>query len=117
MPRALKVYPVNTPVWTLFAIAGLSAVFLVPSAMLLAGANVSMGFNVLFQLLAGIWFVGNPEALIIVTAYGQNYNYQADNYISNQKMAHYAKLPPRAVFRGQIISAFLNCFIFVGMLN
>jgi OPT family small oligopeptide transporter len=114
---ALKVYPVDTPVWTLFAIAGLSAVFLVPSAMLVAGANVTMGFNVLFQLLAGVWFVGNPEALIIVTAYGQNYNYQADNYISNQKMAHYAKLPPRAVFRGQMISAFLNCFVFIGMLN
>jgi hypothetical protein len=114
---ALKVYPVDTPVWTLFAIAGLSAVFLVPSAMLVAGANVTMGFNVLFQLLAGVWFVGNPEALIIVVAYGQNYNYQADNYISNQKMAHYAKLPPRAVFRGQMISSFLNCFIFIGMLN
>jgi OPT family small oligopeptide transporter len=114
---ALKVYPVDTPVWTLFAIAGLSAVFLVPSAMLVAGANVTMGFNVLFQLLAGVWFVGNPEALIIVTAYGQNYNYQADNYISNQKMAHYAKLPPRAVFRGQMIAVFLNSFIFVGMLN
>jgi OPT family small oligopeptide transporter len=114
---ALQVYPVNTPVWSLFAVVGLSAVFLIPSALLVAGAYVIMTFNVLFQLLAGYWFVGNPEALIIVTAYGQNFNYQADNYITNQKLAHYSKLPPRAVFRGQIISVLTNCFIFVGMLN
>ncbi|CZR63038.1 related to Oligopeptide transporter 2 [Phialocephala subalpina] len=114
---ALKAYPVDTPVWTLFAVVGLSAVFLIPSALLLANANVTMGFNVLFQLLAGYWFVGNPEALIIVTAYGQNFNSQAENYISDQKMGHYAKIPPRAVFRGQMISVLINCFIFIGMLD
>lgn len=32
-------------------------------------------------------------------------------------MAHYSKLPPRAVFRGQMISAFLNTFIFISLLN
>ncbi|KAK3182148.1 oligopeptide transporter 6 [Lecanicillium sp. MT-2017a] len=114
---ALQVYPLNTPVWVLFAVVGISAVFLVPSALLMAQANVNMGFNVLFQLLGGVWFVGNPLALIIVTAYGQNFNVQAENYISDQKMAHYAKIPPRAIFRGQIISVFCNCFIFIGMLN
>lgn len=114
---ALKVYPVNTPVWSLFAMLGLSAVFLVPSALLMANANVNMGFNVLFHLLAGYWFVGNPEALIIVTAYGENFDTQAENYISDQKMAHYSKLPPRAIFRGQMISVLCNCFIFIGMLN
>ncbi|KAH8816600.1 oligopeptide transporter 2 [Xylogone sp. PMI_703] len=114
---ALKVYPLHTPIWILFAVIGLSAVFLVPSALLMAQANVSMGFNVLFQLLGGIWFVGNPEALIIVTAYGEHFDSQAENYISDQKMAHYAKLPPRSIFRGQVISVFCNCFIFIGMLN
>ena len=37
--------------------------------------------------------------------------------MSDQKLAHYAKLPPRAIFRAQMLSAFLNCFIFIGMLN
>jgi len=95
----------------------MSAVFLVPSAILVAQANVSMGFNVLFQLLAGVWFPGNPEAQIIVTAFGQNFNSQADNYIADQKLAHYAKVPPRAIFRAQVDSVFFNCFIFIGMLN
>jgi OPT family small oligopeptide transporter len=114
---ALKVYPVHTPVWMLFAVIGLSGIFLIPSTLLTAHANVGMGFNVLFQLLAGYWFVSNPEALIIVTAFGENFNSQADTYISDQKMAHYAKISPRAIFRGQMLAMLANAFIFIGMLN
>lgn len=114
---ALEVWPLHVPVWSLFAIMGINLVMLVPSALLMATANVNMGFNVLFQLLAGLWFPGNLEALIIVTVFGQNFNWQAESYIADQKMAHYAKIPPRAVFRGQVLAVLCNCFIFVGMLD
>lgn len=114
---ALAVWPLSVPIWSLFAIIGISAVMMVPSALLLASASVSMEFNVLFQTLGGIWFTGNPEALIIVTAFGKTFNMQAENYVSDQKMGHYAKIPPRAIFRGQIIAVVFNCFIFVGMLD
>ncbi|KAL2212753.1 oligopeptide transporter 2 [Sarocladium strictum] len=114
---ALEVWPVSTPWWALLCVIAISAVMLIPATLLMASANVTMGFNVLFQLLAGVWFVGNPEALIIVTAFGQNFDAQAMDYISGQKMGHYAKVPPRAVFRGQVIGVIINCFIFVGMLD
>lgn len=96
---ALKAWPTETPWWIVLTVMGLSAIFLVPSAILLAGANITMGFNVLFQLLAGVWFAGNAEAQIIVTAFGSNFNHQADTYISDQKIAHYSKLPPRRLSR------------------
>ncbi|KAK7738441.1 oligopeptide transporter 6 [Diatrype stigma] len=114
---ALAVWPLSVPIWSLFAVIGISAVMLIPSVLLLASANVTVGFNVLFQMLGGVWFAGNPEALIIVTAFGQTFNPQAENYIADQKMGHYAKIPPRAVFRGQVIAVVCNCFIFVGMLD
>ncbi|CAJ2514139.1 Uu.00g022580.m01.CDS01 [Anthostomella pinea] len=114
---ALTVWPLTVPVWALFAVVGISAIMLIPSVLLLASANIGMGFNALFQLLGGVWFVGKPEASIILTAFGQNFNAQADSYITDQKMGHYAKVPPRAVFRGQVISILCNCFIFVGMLD
>ncbi|CAN6675128.1 oligopeptide transporter 2 [Trichomonascus vanleenenianus] len=114
---ALKVYPVHTPVWSLFAVIGISAVLIIPAALLLSVANVSLGFNVLFQLLGGLWFAGNPEASIIVTAYGSNFDSQTENYLSDQKLGHYAKLPPRALFRGQMTAVLINCFIFIGFLN
>ncbi|KAK8075563.1 hypothetical protein PG997_010226 [Apiospora hydei] len=114
---ALEVWPVHVPWWSLFAVAGVSAVMLVPATLLRASANVKMDFNVLFQLLGGLWFPGNPEALIIVTAFGQNFDEQASDYITGQKMGHYAKIPPRAVFRGQMLAVLINTFVFVGMLD
>jgi hypothetical protein len=114
---ALEVYPVKTPVWSLFAVIGLSAVFIIPSAVMYSIANVGLGFSMIFKLLAGVWFVGDPEALIIVNIYGANFDTQTETYVSDQKLAHYSKIPPRAIFRGQMLSVLVNCFIFIGFLN
>lgn len=114
---ALEVYPTDTPVWSLFVVIGINALLLIPTVLLLASANVSLGFGVLFQMLSGIFFPGNPVANIIFTSYGGNFDSQTDNYLSDLKMGHYAKIPPRAMFRGQTISVIINCFIFIGFLN
>jgi hypothetical protein len=114
---ALEGWPTNCPWWALIMLVAVNAVFLVPSAIMAAAANVTLNTGVLFQLLAGVVFAGNPQAQVIMQAYGSNFIAQADNYISDQKMAHYAKVPPRAIFRAQCIAVFLNCFIFIGMLN
>jgi hypothetical protein len=114
---ALEGWPTNCPWWALVMLVAVNAIFLVPSAIMAAAANVTLNTGVLFQLLAGVVFAGNPQAQVIMQAYGSNFIAQADNYISDQKMAHYAKVPPRAIFRAQTIAVFLNCFIFIGMLN
>jgi len=84
---------------------------------MVATSNVALHTGVLFQLLAGVIYAGNPQAQIIMQAFATNFQSQADNYIADQKLAHYAKLPPRAVFRSQIIAVFINCFLFIAMLN
>lgn len=53
----------------------------------MAVVNVTMTFVALFQLFAGSFFVGNPLALIIVTAFGQISDTQAETYVTDQKMA------------------------------
>ncbi|ORX37028.1 oligopeptide transporter 2 [Kockovaella imperatae] len=114
---ALAAYPTHTPWWVQLAAIALNLLFLIPGTIMQASANVGLGIGLFFQMLAGTVFAGNPQANIISNAIAGNLNSQADTYISDQKMAHYAKLPPRAVFRAQMIATFLNCFIFIGMLN
>jgi hypothetical protein len=127
---ALEAWPTHTPWWSLLTIIGINGIFLVPVAIMVATSNVALHTGVLFQLLgmsrqytrladflAGLWFAGNPQAQIIMQAFATNFQSQADNYISDQKLAHYAKLPPRAVFRSQMIAVFINCFLFIAMLN
>lgn len=114
---ALAVYPTGTPVWSIFTVLIFSIFWLFPSVILTSVANVSIYMGVLFQLLGSAFFVGRPDALIIFQAYGTGFDAQTQTYIVDQKMAHYAKIPPRAIFRGQVIAVVINCFIFIGLLN
>ena len=61
-------WPTQTPWWAVLAVTGVSALFAIPTAFLLATANASPNFDALWQLLAGVWFGGNPEAQMIVSA-------------------------------------------------
>lgn len=132
---AITAYPTHTPWWALLAVVAINGLFLIPSAIMAASANVTMSVGLFFQMISGVVFAGNPEANMISNAFASSFNSQTgtssrmrgqaqqltvrltDNYISDQKMAHYAKLPPRSMFRAQLLSVFFNCFIFIGMLN
>lgn len=97
--------------WTIFFVIGLNVVFLVPSTYLFAISGNTEGLNVLTELIVGYAIPGHPNALMFVKAFGYNITGQADYFVSDQKMALYAKVPPRAMYRGQILSAVITCFI------
>ena len=65
---AATLWPTNTPWWSVLCVTGVSAAFAIPTALLNATANVAVAYKVLYQLLAGAWFLGNPQAQMIVSA-------------------------------------------------
>lgn len=113
----LTQFSLGTPVWTIFFVIGLNLVFLIPMTYLYAISGTTEGLNVVTELIVGYAMPGNPEALMFVKAFGYNINGQADNYISDQKMGHYAKIPPRAMYRGQVISAVITALVAYGVVN
>ena len=114
----LSVYKeLSTPVWTIFFVIGLNLVFLIPMSYLYSIAGTTEGLNVLTELIVGYALPGHPEALMFVKAFGYNINGQADTYLSDQKMGFYAKVPPRAMYRGQVISAILTAFVAYGVVQ
>ena len=113
----VQIYPVQTPVWGIFFAVGINFVFLIPLTIIYATTGFSFGLNVLVQLIVGFALPGNGLALMFLKAFGYNINGQAQNYISDQKMAHYVKIPPRAVFRCQMLSIFVSSFLGLAVLN
>lgn len=101
----------DTPVWTIFFVIGLNLVFLIPMSYLYAISGTTEGLNVVTELIVGYALPGHPEALMFVKAFGYNINGQADTYISDQKMGFYAKVPPRAMYRGQVISSIITALV------
>lgn len=113
----VKIYPTNTPVWSIFLAMGLNFLFLIPITIIYSTNGVQFGLNVLMELIFGSIFPGNGYALMLLKAYGYNVDGQAQNYITDLKMGHYAKIPPRAMFFGQLASTLLQVLVTVGVLN
>ncbi|KAF5211161.1 OPT family small oligopeptide transporter [Clavispora lusitaniae] len=113
----VKAYPAETPVWGIFFALAINFVFLIPLSLVYATTGFSFGLNVLVELIVGYAIPGNGLALNFIKALGYNIDGQAQNYISDQKMGHYMRIPPRALFRVQMISVLLSTFVGLGTLN
>ncbi|GMM37617.1 hypothetical protein DASC09_049420 [Saccharomycopsis crataegensis] len=100
----VKLYPANTPVWGIFFTIGINVFFLIPITIIYSVTGFTFGLNVLVELIIGYAIPGNGDALMTLKAFGYNIGGQAENFITDQKIAHYSKIPPRAIFRGQMIA-------------
>ncbi|KAI5963486.1 uncharacterized protein KGF55_002366 [Candida pseudojiufengensis] len=113
----VKIYPAQTPVWGIFFALGINFVFLIPLTTIAARTGFSFGLNVLVELIVGYAIPGNGLALAFIKAFGYNIDGQAQNWVGDLKLGHYAKIPPRAMFRSQVLSIFIASFIQLGILN
>lgn len=113
----IEEYQTNTPVWALFMSLGFNFVFLIPITILQATTGFSFGLNLLIEMIIGYALPGNPLALMVIKAFGYNIDGQADNYVSNLKLGHYAKVPPVALFKGQMLIVLIQIFVNLGVLN
>lgn len=113
----VEVYDLQTPVWTIFFALALNLVFLLPFCIVYAATGTSMSINVLLEMIIGYALPGNGTALNFVKTLGTNIDSQAENYITNQKQAHYWRIPPRSLFRVQMVSVLINSLLAVGILN
>ena len=104
----VSLYPTETPVWGVFLTIGINFLFLIPITAIASVTGFTFGLNVLVELLVGYCIPNSGIALITLKCYGYNIDSQASNYITDQKIAHYAKIPPRAIFKGQMLATGLS---------
>lgn len=111
----LQVFPLDTPVWLTFLLLGINLVFAVPLSLLSATTGTNLGLGSLIQVITGFLLPGNYNAYL----YGQTLGSWAlagygDNMVQDMKLGHYSKIAPRAVFRSQIGTIIITCFVAVG---
>ena len=70
------------------------------------------GLNVITEFVAGVAMPGDPLANVTFKTYGYITQYQALLLISDLKLGHYMKIPPRAMFITQLIGT-----IIAGIIN
>ncbi|KAK9320306.1 OPT oligopeptide transporter protein-domain-containing protein [Lipomyces orientalis] len=107
----ISVFPTRAPVWAMFVTIGLDIVMLIPITLVYSITGFDLAMNNLSTIVTGYMVKGNGNANLMSRVLGINTDSQADTYASDQKLAHYAKIPPRSIFRCQMIATLLNCFI------
>src|SRR5437762_7261857 len=90
---------------------GIALVLVIPVGMVTAISNHEMTLNVLSELVGGFVVPGKALAMNMFKAYGALTLAQAISFIDTLKLGHYTKIPPRAMFRAQIIPTLLSVVI------
>jgi OPT family oligopeptide transporter len=107
----VEVFPTQLPAWAAIVAFLLSAVLCIPLSMIQAITNQQVPTQVMHELIIGYMLPGRPIAnmLFKVIAYiGTN---QAVTFAADLKLGHYMKVPPRMMFKVQIVAAFISCFV------
>ncbi|KAG0214332.1 hypothetical protein BGX33_002257 [Mortierella sp. NVP41] len=102
------------PWWSLFLAIGIAMFFVLPVGIVQAVTNQQPGLNIVTEYVIGYLLPGNAIANVTFKTYGYIVNVQALNFVSDLKLGHYMKIPPKAMFMAQLVSAVISCIINLG---
>ncbi|KAB5585198.1 oligopeptide transporter 2 [Coniochaeta sp. 2T2.1] len=114
---AVTAWPTQTPWYSILAVTAIGALLTIPWVIIESIAATGISVNVIWHVLPGLWWPGKPLPQLVILMLGAAFEQMAGGFTADLKYAHYAKLPPRAVFRGHIASCVVNCFIYCAILE
>jgi OPT family oligopeptide transporter len=94
---------VQMPFWGLLFAAALAFIFTLPISIITATTNQTPGLNIITEYIMGIIYPGRPIANVCFKTYGYMSMTQAISFLSDFKLGHYMKIPPRSMFLVQFV--------------
>ncbi|KAL6990604.1 oligopeptide transporter [Sarracenia purpurea var. burkii] len=91
------------PYWGVLLAISLALVFTLPIGVITATTNQQPGLNVITELIIGYMYPGKPLANVSFKTYGYISMTQAIMFLSDFKLGHYMKIPPKSMFVVQVI--------------
>ncbi|KAK9452722.1 OPT oligopeptide transporter protein-domain-containing protein [Dipodascopsis uninucleata] len=111
---AIRCFPTEVPIWVLIATFVITVAMIIPSMVMYASTGYLMTVYLLGTLLGGYWVPGSGIACIYTRMFGYSIDEQAESYVGDQKLGHYAKIPPRSVYRAQFAATVVQVFASAG---
>lgn len=106
---------IQMPWWALIFASGLALIFTLPVAIITATTNQTPGLNVITEYIMGVILPGRPIANVCFKTYGYMSMSQAISFLSDFKLGHYMKIPPRSMFIVQILGTLIAGTVDVGV--
>ncbi|XP_047342749.1 oligopeptide transporter 1-like [Impatiens glandulifera] len=95
------------PWWGILLACAMALFFTLPIGIITATTNQQPGLNVITELVIGFMYPGRPLANVTFKTYGYISMTQAIYFLSDFKLGHYMKIPPRSMFIVQTVGTLL----------
>ncbi|KAG0591869.1 hypothetical protein KC19_1G207800 [Ceratodon purpureus] len=102
------------PWWGVLMGFAIATVFALPFGVLVATANQAPGISVLSEMIMGYILPGKPVANICFRVYGSSNLMHTIFFLSDFKLGHYMKIPPRTMFVVQVWGSILSAMVSLG---
>ncbi|CDP19591.1 unnamed protein product [Coffea canephora] len=106
---------VQMPYWGLLLAAAVSFLFTLPISIITATTNQTPGLNIITEYLMGVMYPGKPTATVAFKTYGYMSMTQAISFLSDFKLGHYMKIPPRSMFLVQFLGTIIAGTVNLGV--
>ena len=78
--------------------------YTIPIGIITAITNQSIGLNVITELIISYLLPGRPIAVMLFKTWGYISMVQAIVFVTDFKLGHYMKIPPRTMFSCQVVA-------------
>ncbi|KAK9133972.1 hypothetical protein Scep_013500 [Stephania cephalantha] len=112
---------VQLPWWGMLFAFGLAWIVTLPIGVIQATTNQQPGYDIIAQFIIGYILPGKPIANLLFKIYGRISTVHALAFLSDLKLGHYMKIPPRCMYTAQlagtIVSGLINLAVAWWMLG
>ncbi|KAK1544729.1 OPT family small oligopeptide transporter [Colletotrichum paranaense] len=98
---ASQVWNTHLTWWAYIICIIIGAFFILPVGIIQAVTNQQTGLNVITEMIVGYMTPGRPVAMMLFKSWGYMLCYNGLQYVSDMKVGHYMKIPPRTMFAAQ----------------
>ncbi|KAK2984249.1 hypothetical protein RJ640_010208 [Escallonia rubra] len=102
------------PYWGVLLAIALALLFTLPIGVITATTNQQPGLNVITELIIGYMYPGKPLANVAFKTYGYISMTQAIMFLSDFKLGHYMKIPPKSMFIVQLVGTVIASSVYFG---
>ncbi|CAI0440253.1 unnamed protein product [Linum tenue] len=99
---------VQLPWWGMIFAFALAFIVTLPIGVIQATTNQQPGYDIIAQFMIGYVLPGKPIANLLFKIYGRISTVHALSFLSDLKLGHYMKIPPRCMYTAQLVGTMLS---------
>lgn len=102
---ASQVWDTKLTWWAFILCVVMGVVMILPVGIIQAITSQQTGLNIITEFIVGYMLPGRPVAMMLFKSWGYMLMANGLTFVSDMKVGHYMKVPPRSMFRAQLFAA------------